>query len=79
MGQQGVVWTRTAKDRERWRTLEEATSCSGRTQPRIEWCKFYVASFMGVWEIVDRIYQGKRGLNVALPCVVLSSFCTPHM
>ena len=26
------VWTRIAKDRESWR----ATSCSGRTQPRIE-------------------------------------------
>ena len=23
MGQQGAVWTRTAKDRERWRTLAE--------------------------------------------------------
>ena len=28
-----VVGTRTAKDRERWK---RATSCSGRTQPRIE-------------------------------------------
>ena len=36
VGQQGEVWTRIAKDRESWRTLARATSCSGRTQPRIE-------------------------------------------
>ena len=35
-GQQGAVWMRIAKDRERWKTLGRATSCSGRAQSRIE-------------------------------------------
>ena len=33
VGQQGAVWTRTAKDRERWKILAEGYF--GRTQPRL--------------------------------------------
>ena len=36
VGQQGAVWTKTAKFRKSLRTLAEGTFCSGRTQPRIE-------------------------------------------
>ena len=36
VGRQGAVWTRTAKDREDGGLWRRATSCSGRTQPRIE-------------------------------------------
>ena len=34
VGQQGAVWTRIAKNRERWKTGGGATSCSGRTQSK---------------------------------------------
>ena len=36
VGQQGAVWTRTAKDRERWRTLGEGYFLQWKDTPRAE-------------------------------------------